>query len=333
MAQLGTPTGFQLQSARRSGFTGVWTPVPYATWYEFVVRDKDNAIVYGPTTVTAARAVATGMVADTDYWAYVRAFAPGWDSSAWMTAFQVHTEISGGLSVAFRSGSLEDLWLGDGYIDPNGVQWVLSEMEGWDSPEVETTIIPKIGVDGVWMGPSYYRERVITLQGKIVAPSSYQLAQAMEEMNAKVPLTYRAFWVREATWRSIWVRRSGKLMRRRLTDKIAEYSIMVTADDPVIRSTQEATVQMAPGETKVLVNAGNAPAKAVVRLQGSSTPPVVQPHRTDQPPAAAAPTTGGAEARTPVAPIPLPDLRPGDNSITLPTGAAPVTITYRSAWL
>lgn len=61
-------------------------------------------------------------------------------------------------------------WLtlgGQGYTDSRGVQWVLMEETGfWDSPEPRTDIVERVNAHGSFVGPSWFRHRVITLTGR-----------------------------------------------------------------------------------------------------------------------------------------------------------------------
>lgn len=61
-------------------------------------------------------------------------------------------------------------WLtlgGMGYTDSAGVQWILMEETGfWDSPEPRTDIVERVNAHGSFVGPSWFRHRVVTLKGR-----------------------------------------------------------------------------------------------------------------------------------------------------------------------
>lgn len=134
-------------------------------------------------------------------------------------------EALGGLRV-----DLGDVPLGG--VDTAGVAWPLNEFEGWDASESEGEIQRREGGHGAWAAPVYLRERPITLTGSIVAPDRVALEDAMERARAAAGLQDTTLTVYESTPKQSLVRRSGKPLLRYLTDRIASYSLLVTAADP-----------------------------------------------------------------------------------------------------
>lgn len=125
--------------------------------------------------------------------------------------------------------------LGDiplGGVDDSGVAWSLQSMEGWDSPEHRGDAQQREGDHGAWLGPVYLGERPITLAGTITAPDRGVLDDAMERIRAAAALTPTLLVVQESRPKQAVVQRSGKPLVQYLTDRIASYSVMVTAGDP-----------------------------------------------------------------------------------------------------
>ncbi|MFJ8208091.1 phage distal tail protein [Streptomyces sp. NPDC096033] len=119
-----------------------------------------------------------------------------------------------------------------GAVDTAGVAWHLQELEGWDSPEVRSDYSEREADHGAWAAPVYLGQRPITLAGKIEAPDPASLDGAMEQLLAAASLTDTTLVVYETTPKQAVVRRSGKTLARPITDRIAAYSLLLTAADP-----------------------------------------------------------------------------------------------------
>ncbi|MBP2583039.1 hypothetical protein J3A78_003517 [Streptomyces sp. PvR006] len=148
-----------------------------------------------------------------------------------------------------------------GSVDSAGVAWRLQELQGWDSAEVRTETRPREADHGAWASPVYLGERPITAAGVIEAADRASLDDAMERLRAAVALTDTLLVVYESTPKQTVVRRSGKTIMQYLTDRLASYSLMVTAADP----RRYATV-LQSGETMLPVTTGG--------LAPPVTPPV-----------------------------------------------------------
>ncbi|MBB4985040.1 phage tail domain-containing protein [Streptomyces nymphaeiformis] len=119
-----------------------------------------------------------------------------------------------------------------GGVDSAGVAWRLQELQGWDSPEVRTDMQQREADHGAWPSPVYLGERPITAAGVIEAADQASLEDAMERLRSAVALTDTLLVVYESTPKQAVVRRSGKLVLQYVTDRLASYSLMVTAPDP-----------------------------------------------------------------------------------------------------
>ncbi|MCX5601631.1 phage tail family protein [Streptomyces phaeochromogenes] len=119
-----------------------------------------------------------------------------------------------------------------GGVDTSGVAWVLQKFEGWDAPESEGEVQRREGDHGAWASPVYLRERPMTLGGVILAQDLVALDDAMDRLAEAVSLTDTTLTVWQTPPRQAIVRRSGRPVMEHVTDRVATYSIMVTAPDP-----------------------------------------------------------------------------------------------------
>lgn len=128
------------------------------------------------------------------------------------------------------TASLGSLLLGA--VDSSGVAWSLGTLEGWDSPEVRSTLTDRESDHGSWYAPVYLGSRPVTLTGVITAPDGPSLDVAIEQLIATVSFTDTVLSVNESIPKRAVVHRSGKPIIQRQTDRVATYSILVTAADP-----------------------------------------------------------------------------------------------------
>ncbi|MEV4437479.1 hypothetical protein AB0K09_00430 [Streptomyces sp. NPDC049577] len=119
-----------------------------------------------------------------------------------------------------------------GVVDSAYVHWHCDTFEGWDAAEVRAEVTQREADHGAWAAPVYLGERPITLGGKATAPTRSAADDAIERLLAAVSLTDTTLTVYESIPKQATVRRSGKPLIRRLTDKTIEWSALVTAADP-----------------------------------------------------------------------------------------------------
>jgi hypothetical protein len=119
-----------------------------------------------------------------------------------------------------------------GGVDSAGVAWGLAKLDGWDSPDVRTQYTDREADHGSWAGPTYLAARAITATGTITAPDLPALDTAMEQLRAAAALTDTLLTVYETTPKQATVRRSGRVLMDPVTDRIATYSVLLTAADP-----------------------------------------------------------------------------------------------------
>jgi hypothetical protein len=149
-----------------------------------------------------------------------------------------------------------------GVVDDAGVAWGIGAdgLQGWDSAEVRTQITQREADHGAWQGPVYLGERPITLAGTLTAPDQATLDGAIEQLLAAAALGDTTLTVYETIPKQCIVRRSGKPIIGRVTDRIATYSLMVTAGDPRRYSTEQGSGSTAlPSTTGGLVLPATVP--------------------------------------------------------------------------
>lgn len=120
-----------------------------------------------------------------------------------------------------------------GRVDSNGVAWALQSFDGWDGSEVRSEYTDREADHGSWASPAYLGSRPITLAGTVTAPDRTSLESALEQLRAAAALGDTTLVVYElAGPKQAVVRRSGKPLFAYVTDRIATYSVLVTAGDP-----------------------------------------------------------------------------------------------------
>ncbi|MFF4489411.1 hypothetical protein ACFY0F_23430 [Streptomyces sp. NPDC001544] len=119
-----------------------------------------------------------------------------------------------------------------GAVDSSGVAWFLQGLDGWDSPEIRSEFQERESDHGAWASPVYLGARPITLTGTIEAQGRAALQAAMEQLYVAAGLADTTLTVWEDTPKQATVRRSGKLLTQYVSDRVATYSVMVTAADP-----------------------------------------------------------------------------------------------------
>lgn len=134
-------------------------------------------------------------------------------------------QVLGGMTVSLGSLLL-------GVVDSSGVAWTLTTLEGWDGSDVRATLTDREQDHGSWFAPVYLGARPLTLTGTITALDGPTLDGAIETMVAACAFNDTVLTVNESIPKQATVRRSGKPIIQKVTDRIATYSLLVTAGDP-----------------------------------------------------------------------------------------------------
>ncbi|MET9467795.1 hypothetical protein ABZY44_23930 [Streptomyces sp. NPDC006544] len=135
-----------------------------------------------------------------------------------------------GASLGGRRADLGSVTLGA--VDAAGVAWHLQGLDGWDGSDLSAGYQPREADHGAWAAPVYLRQRPVTITGKIEASGVTALDAAIEQLIAASSFADTTLTVYESIPKQATVRRSGPPLIKPITDRIAEYSVLVTAADP-----------------------------------------------------------------------------------------------------
>ena len=122
--------------------------------------------------------------------------------------------------------------LGD--TDEFGVRWSLTTMEGWDgSPSPTLELRQRARGHGATESESYLTPRILSLGGLIHGKSVADIEAAFDRLNGAVSLEPFDILVLESgRIRHATVRRKGEVLPTWHSDKLAGYSILLSAKDP-----------------------------------------------------------------------------------------------------
>ncbi|OKI22200.1 phage tail domain-containing protein [Streptomyces sp. CB03911] len=136
-------------------------------------------------------------------------------------------QVLGGKTVSFGGVTL-------GQVDAAGIAWTLDRdgLKGWAGTGVRAQYSDREGDHGSWAGPAYLAARVLTLKGKIVADSLSALDGAVEQLIAAASLSDTTVTVAETIPKQVTARRTGEVLIDYETDRVASYSLLLTAADP-----------------------------------------------------------------------------------------------------
>jgi len=183
----------------------------------------------------------------------------------------------------------EDLVLGD--TDAYGVRWSLVDFDGWDgSPSPTLSLTQRARGHGATASESFLRPRIMTLGGLIHGADTAAIEDAFDRLNAAVSLGPFEILVAESgRVRSTVVQRQGEVIPTWHSDRLAGYSILVTAPDPLKYGDLVTATTLLPSSTGGLVypvtypvtysgvsnsgvirvtNTGNAQAPVWLRIDG-----------------------------------------------------------------
>ena len=118
-------------------------------------------------------------------------------------------------------------------VEPTGVQWVTSDVEGWGAPSGTLAPVQKPRHDGAWGGVSYRKPRSIVISGACVAPTADLASDALDRLSAAVALSDTVLTVSESG-RQRWanVRRDGEVLPVWMGSTAFTFSAQVAALDP-----------------------------------------------------------------------------------------------------
>lgn len=170
-----------------------------------------------------------------------------------------------------------DITLNDNIADANGSKWYVTEMDGWDSPEVRAGTLSRPGQHGEVPVEGQYNARYINVKGLCKATSEAAFYESWYYMNAQTNYLGRRrfyFSVEEDVRRQCAVSRAGKLRMQHIGVGAFNFDLMLRADDPRKYSYIEKTEAFNAGVGEVLVNDGIASTYPRITLNGTGTPTI-----------------------------------------------------------
>ena len=122
-----------------------------------------------------------------------------------------------------------------GATDEYGVRWSLTDFEGWKgSPSPTLDLTQRARGHGATDSESFLTPRPMVLEGLLHTADGAAQDDAFDRLAAAVSLEPFTLLVSEPSGvRHCVVRRSGEVLPKLYTDKLAGYSVMVVAKDPL----------------------------------------------------------------------------------------------------
>lgn len=122
--------------------------------------------------------------------------------------------------------------------DDFGCMWVADSPDGWDAPTVTLPMDRRQTGDGGYGSEPTYEPRVLTVEGSVAAPSAAELSRAYRRLLGAIlgsaPAFVRYTHLDDADGAmGLWTQPSGKPKWRALDDRYAEFSFILTAEDPI----------------------------------------------------------------------------------------------------
>lgn len=163
---------------------------------------------------------------------------------------------------------------GNGTPDANGATWHIEEIDGWDAPDLRSTLHDLPGHDRQGLGPLLHRGRAIALRGICQTPTDAAFWASRLKLGGATLLTSAGgvLTVAETTTKKITVYRAGRVLMRPLGGlKGFEFEVPLIAPDPRILANSGSSIVAAGTAT----NNGNFRASWVLTVTGSAAGPVV----------------------------------------------------------
>jgi hypothetical protein len=120
-----------------------------------------------------------------------------------------------------------------GAVDPVGVRFTVDKFDGWGSTGSTATLTQRARGHGATSSEGFYRPRVMTVEGLMLAPVPGMLSAAADSLSAAVDLDQFTMLVSEqGRVRNVSAQRQDDVQVTYLSDIVARYSIQVAAKDP-----------------------------------------------------------------------------------------------------
>jgi len=121
-----------------------------------------------------------------------------------------------------------------GQTDGFGVRWSLTTFDGWDgSPSPTLNLTQRARAHGATASESFLTPRIMTLGGLIHGADTAAIEAAFDRLNAAVSLEpFEILVLESGRIRNAVVQRQGEVIPTWHSDKLAAYSILISAKDP-----------------------------------------------------------------------------------------------------
>jgi hypothetical protein len=170
--------------------------------------------------------------------------------------------------------TLGALTIGDDPADANGAYWDVKAVEGWDSPELRSSLLSLPGEDRQAIGPLRYNARALSVVGECVVPSEAAYWLSLAKIMAATELTRASgtLTLTETVTKKIDVYRAGRVLWRPVHSLLrADFEIPLTAPDP--RKLANTATTLAGAGTAT--NTGNFAASPTLTVTGAAAGPIV----------------------------------------------------------
>lgn len=168
-----------------------------------------------------------------------------------------------------------DITLNNDVADGNGSKWYVTEMEGWDSPDVRAGTLELPGQHGEVPVEGTYTARHIVVKGlcKAISASAfyaswYYLASQTNYLGRRTFM----FSVEEDIRRQCAVSRAGKLHMQHVGVGAFTFDVMLRADDPRKYDYTEQSEPFNAATPETLTNDGIAATYPRITLNGTGSP-------------------------------------------------------------
>lgn len=185
-----------------------------------------------------------------------------------------------------------------GAVDATGVAWLIEELQGWDSPDVQGAgVIPRAGDHGAFASSQFYAARALTLTLAALAPTQALRDTARATLQQAIPVQdLTLFQYNEPVPKQMYVRRSGRIVETYDDLGHVQFDCVLIAPDPRKYSqqlnAQSTAAQAGTGFTSPFttplswagvpptgavnaLNSGNFETRPVISIQGPCTGPAL----------------------------------------------------------
>lgn len=170
---------------------------------------------------------------------------------------------SGLLAPGLAGASFPPVAVGDlvmNTVDSSGVQWVLSDLQGWGSPGSTAQATPRARGRGSTMSEAFLKHRTLVGTGSILTEDPALLTGAIDQLIAAIDLQPFQITVAEpGRTRTLTVQRQDDVLPKKLNAYEADFSFQVIAKDPLKYGDLVSASTVLPSSTGGLVRPSTWP--------------------------------------------------------------------------